>query len=49
MKKKKHKDYDFLTTLIEISQKHIKNNGSDLDKLFKDQADRLRKQRDGLA
>jgi hypothetical protein len=50
MKKTKlpHKDLHHLTMILKYTELSINNDGSDMDQVFKSQADRIKKQIEGL-
>ncbi len=47
-KPKPHKDLRHLTMVLKYTIRNIKNDGSDLDNCFKEQAEKVRKQIEGL-
>lgn len=42
--KKSHKDLYHLTMVLKYTERNIKNDGSDMDELFKTQAEKVKKQ-----
>ena len=42
--KKPHKDLHHLSMLLKYTERNVKNDGTNIDNYFKNQAERLRKQ-----